>query len=89
LRRKTTIWALTLDNVFIIKVADGNFIAGVKVLCPSRVAPYNEATMEILEAKHMYIKLSLWLKLTLFSGALNCFLKVHRVVEMVCGHNIY
>lgn len=83
MRRKTTIWDLTLDNVFIIKVTDGNFITGVKVLCPSRVAPYNEATMEILEAKHMYIKRSLWLKLTLFSSALNCFQNVHRVVEMV------
>jgi len=31
----------------------------------------------------------LWLKLTPFSGALNCFLKGHLVVEMVCEPNTY
>ncbi|KAJ0770727.1 putative reverse transcriptase domain, exostosin [Helianthus annuus] len=36
------------------KVADGHFTAAVKVLCSSGVAPYNDNTIQALEAKHPY-----------------------------------
>ena len=36
------------------KVADGHFTAAVKVLCSSGVAPYNDNTVQALEAKHPY-----------------------------------
>ena len=34
------------------KVLDGHFVAVVEILCSSGVAPYNEETVKILEAKH-------------------------------------
>jgi hypothetical protein len=37
------------------KVADGHFTAAVKVLGSSRVAPYNEDIMRVLEKKHPYM----------------------------------
>ncbi|KAJ0847106.1 hypothetical protein HanRHA438_Chr15g0732401 [Helianthus annuus] len=36
------------------KVADGHFTAAVKVLCSSGVAPYDDITIQALEAKHPY-----------------------------------
>jgi hypothetical protein len=36
------------------KAADGHFTAAVKVLGSSRVAPYNEDTMRVMEKKHPY-----------------------------------
>ena len=36
------------------KVSDGHFMAAVKVLSSSRVAPYSEETLKVLEAKHPY-----------------------------------
>lgn len=36
----------------LLKVANGNFTAVVKVLCSFGVAPYNSDTMKVLEAKH-------------------------------------
>jgi hypothetical protein len=37
------------------KVADGHFTAAEKVFGSSGVAPYNEATMRVLEEKHPYM----------------------------------
>ncbi|GKE22678.1 hypothetical protein Tco_1434190 [Tanacetum coccineum] len=39
---------------YLRKVADGHFIAAVKVLSSSGVAPYCDDTIKVLEAKHPY-----------------------------------